>query len=355
MVDFTKHYGEQEYKFVGSGPHVFEITVAVPDLPKAMETVEKQYGWVPYSTMPPVEDYETTRSYPLPHHVFKGKEVKGTNALAYYKAGPIRFEFTEGTDGESIYGEFAKRHNAMRIQHVGCRVSNLEAELAALKERGINVQATLCGHEYPFSIAYLDTEELFGFHFELVEANGPMPGTTPNDPVPETSRDYQFVNSGPHVFEITVAVPDIIKAMETVDKVFGWKPYMTLPPAEDYSTTRDYPLPYHYIRGRQVDGTQALAYYKAGPIRFEFMEPTKGESVYGEFVKKRNVMRIQHIGCRVANVDAELTRLKARGNNLEASIAGFEYPFGIAYLDSEELFGYHWELVETDGKKLPGE
>ena len=63
-------------------------------------------------------------SQPLPDHYFRGKKIESTQALLYYKGGPIRFEFMEGTRGESVYADFLKRHKAMRLQHIGCHVSD---------------------------------------------------------------------------------------------------------------------------------------------------------------------------------------------------------------------------------------
>ena len=155
---------EQEFKFVGDGPHVFEITVVVDDLDKSMEQFRSLFGLIPYKKM----------KGPILNCYLHGKKVEGAAMkLAYYRAGLIRFELLQPI-GDSIYAEFLRKKGT-GVQHIGCRVSDLDGELAELAKRGMGTVAGLEVPEANLKIAYLDSEDIVGFHVELVESVG-LPG-----------------------------------------------------------------------------------------------------------------------------------------------------------------------------------
>jgi methylmalonyl-CoA/ethylmalonyl-CoA epimerase len=155
---------EQEFKFVGDGPHVFEISVVVEDIEKSIEQVQSLFGLTPYKKM----------ESPIPNCYLRGKKVKGAAMkLAYYRAGPIRFEILQPM-GDSIYTEFLRKKGTA-VQHVGCRVSDLDSELAELEKRGIGAIAGMEAPQADLKIAYLDSEDIVGFHIELVQSPG-LPG-----------------------------------------------------------------------------------------------------------------------------------------------------------------------------------
>ena len=128
----------------------------------SLELFQSLFGMTPYKKM----------ESPIPNCYLRGKKVKGAAMkLAYYRAGPIRFELYE-TTGDSFFTEFLRKKGT-GVQHVGCRVSDLDSELAELEKRGIGVVAMLEGPNY--KIAYIDSEDILGFHIELVQSVG-LPG-----------------------------------------------------------------------------------------------------------------------------------------------------------------------------------
>jgi len=153
---------DQEFKFLGHGPHVFEISIVVEDLERSVEQLRSVFGLIPYQK----------GKGPIPNFYSHGQKVEGASIkIAYYRAGPIRFELYE-TTGDSFFTEFLRKKGT-GVQHVGCRVSDLDSELAELEKRGIGVVARLEGPNY--KIAYIDSEDILGFHIELVQSVG-LPG-----------------------------------------------------------------------------------------------------------------------------------------------------------------------------------
>lgn len=151
----------QELRFVDGEPQIFEISIVVRDLEKSMEQFRTLFGMTPY----------VIREDQSPAFYLHGKKVP-TSRMKYacFHAGPIRIEVIEAVEGDSVYAEFlAKR--GIGVQHVGVKVSDLDRELAELQKRGIGVLQSM---EIPqvIKVAYLDTEEVAGVSFELVECEG---------------------------------------------------------------------------------------------------------------------------------------------------------------------------------------
>lgn len=158
----------------------------------------------------------------------------------------------------------------------------------------------------------------------------------------QKDQGFKFVGDGPHVFEITVVVEDLDKSIEQFSSLFGLTPYKKMKG----------PIPNCYLHGRKVEGAaMKLAYYKAGPIRLELLQPI-GDSVHSEFLRKKGT-GVEHVGCRVSDLDSEIAELEKRGIGIVGGMEAPEANLKIAYVDSEDIVGFHIELVQSIG--LPGE
>jgi len=151
---------------VDAEPQVFEVSIVVGDLEKALEQFRSFFGMTPYIRMDFVEEGEGD-------YFLRGRRVPATRVkLACFRAGPIRIELLEPVAEESIYMEFLRKKGP-GVQHIGCRVSDVDKELAELKERGMEVtqRMDVAGITY----AYLNTEDLAGVAFELMQSEGGLP------------------------------------------------------------------------------------------------------------------------------------------------------------------------------------
>ena len=150
----------RDLKFVGGEAQVFEVSIVVHNLEDGMETFRSIFGWEPYAIKEDV-----ARNFNL-----HGKNVeKASMKYALYHAGPVRIELIEVGEGDSIYAEFLQQHGP-GVQHIGVRVSDRDRELAKLEEKGIGVLQSMEIPFLDFKMAYLDTMDLIGVSFELVES-----------------------------------------------------------------------------------------------------------------------------------------------------------------------------------------
>lgn len=150
-----------EEKQEGQIMEVFEISVMVKDIEASMKQFKDQYGMVPYETY----------NVELRPGTFKGKEITGAKVkIAFYNFGPVRVELLQPAGGESIYQDHLDRRG-VGVQHLGCRVADFKKEMEFLKARGVDAAAIQQGSEFsPFKQnVYLDSEDLVGFNFEIVE------------------------------------------------------------------------------------------------------------------------------------------------------------------------------------------
>ena len=141
---------------------VFEISVSIPDLNKAVQEFRDRLG---------LEPYHMTEGK-VSGFTMHGKEIPPFKAKwAFYHAGPVRFELLEAEGGP--YAEYIRKHGS-GVNHIGCRVSDLDYEISWFKKRGMETVSIL---ESPaLKLAYLDTEPIIGFHIELAQTQLREPG-----------------------------------------------------------------------------------------------------------------------------------------------------------------------------------
>ena len=93
---------------------------------------------------------------------------KARIALSYL--GETRIELIQNIEGKTIYTDFIKKHT-YGLQHLGIYVKDIKSEILKAKKAGFNVlmEGGRFGLDGDGHFAYLDTEDLFGITYELVE------------------------------------------------------------------------------------------------------------------------------------------------------------------------------------------
>jgi len=142
---------------------VLEISVSVPDRDKAVQEFRDRLGLEPYAMM----------EAEVPGVTLHGKEIPPFKTkMAFFRAGPVRLELLEAEGG--IYAEYFRKHGP-GVNHIGCRVADVDYEVDWFKKRGVETVSTIDGG--PFGKwAYLDMESIIGFHIELIQTSLREPG-----------------------------------------------------------------------------------------------------------------------------------------------------------------------------------
>ena len=139
-------------------PPVEQIGIVVEDMDKAIEYYSSVFGWGPFE----VRDFGS-----MPY-TYRGQVSNAHLKLAFAKSGPLEIELIQVLEGETPHTEFLKRRGE-GIQHLRFHVDDLDGMLADLAKDGIR---PVWGHKVPqlgISFAYLDSDQIGGVMFELIE------------------------------------------------------------------------------------------------------------------------------------------------------------------------------------------
>lgn len=314
--------------FLGN-PDFFEVCINVPDLEKSLEQFKTLFKMTPYLV-------RETKIRNIELHGEKKPDAR--IKFAYFRAGPMRLELLQPLEGESIWAEYVQKKGT-GIQHIGCRVSDLDSELAELQKRGVRVSMFMGEPRVNMKIAYLDTDDLLGTSLELIQFSDPPEEFL----VPPKEEELKFLEE-PHFFEVCVVVSDLENSLERMKSLFDMTPYLVQPVKAKGIIT---------LHGQKVPEARfTYAYFHAGPMRLELLQPEEGESIYREFLDRKGVC-IQHIGCRTNNIDSELAHLEEVGVGATQLIEVPRANVKIVNTNTDSIAGVEFELIQSEG--IPGE
>lgn len=101
---------------------------------------------------------------------YKGKptQYKAYIALGYF--GTTRVELIQNIEGHTIYSDFIEKHG-YGVQHLGVYVQDIKHELNEAAKAGFSVvmEGGGFGLDGDGHFAYLDTEDVFGITYELIQ------------------------------------------------------------------------------------------------------------------------------------------------------------------------------------------
>ena len=149
--------------------------------------------------------------------------------------------------------------------------------------------------------------------------------------------------------QICVVVRDLRRAMEHYVSVLGigpWRVYTYGNPLIRRMT----------FRGQPADFQMHLAFCQTPSIQLELIEPTRGPSLYLEFLEKKGE-GIHHFGTFVPNLDEGIAKARAAGFAVLMSGHGTgpNGDGGFAYLGTEASLNAIFELIEAPSVRYPPE
>ena len=157
-----------------------------------------------------------------------------------------------------------------------------------------------------------------------------------------TEKEFRYVDAKPHMFEISIVVRDLEKAVEKFKTLFGWEPYVTGDFSGERATEGDF-----FLRGERVPAPEVkVACFRTETIRIELLQPIAEKTLYMEFLREKGP-GVQHVGFRVSDIEKELAEIQKRGSKVTQRMTteGISY----AYIDTEDLIGTAFEVVQSPG------
>ena len=145
------------------GGGVGQLGFVVEDLYKTMEGYYKRFGmgdWKIYTYKRPLLKFQN----------FHGKPINYSARIGLSYFGNTRIELIQNLEGETIYTDFIKRHG-YGLQHLGIYVPSMKEALENVQKAGFSVvmEGGGFGLDGDGHFAYLDTEDVTGICYELIE------------------------------------------------------------------------------------------------------------------------------------------------------------------------------------------
>ena len=152
---------KEPFKLLDNG--IAQIALVVKDLDQTVAHYWNSFGIGPWH-------FYTYKRPLLSMSRYHGKDVDNALRIALSYFGPNRIELIEVKEGPSLQGDFIEDHG-YGVQHLGILVDNMEIALKEARWRGFDViqEGSGFGLDGDGHYAYLDTQELFGITYEIIE------------------------------------------------------------------------------------------------------------------------------------------------------------------------------------------
>ena len=143
--------------------NISQICILVPDLDKAIRNFYHRFGIGPWT----IYTYDDKF---VPKQTRHGKPTRYSSRIGLANVGSMRIELIQPLEGETVYTEFIKKHG-YGVQHLGVLTENMGESLQQAENAGLamTMDGSGFGLDGDGHYAYLDTEDLVGITFELIE------------------------------------------------------------------------------------------------------------------------------------------------------------------------------------------
>ena len=143
--------------------NIAQICILVPDLDKAIRNFQHRFGIGPWTLY-------TYDKKMVPHQTRHGEPTTYSSRIGLANVGPMRIELIQPLEGDTVYTDHIRKHG-YGVQHLGVLTNDMQASLREAHEAGLEM--TMDGSGFGLDgdghYAYLDTEDLVGVTFELIQ------------------------------------------------------------------------------------------------------------------------------------------------------------------------------------------
>lgn len=167
--------------------------------------------------------------------------------------------------------------------------------------------------------------------------------------MPDAPEEKGKVFPVTNIVQICILVPDLDQAMRNFHERFGIGPWSV------YTYEKPF-VPNMTRHGKPTDYSSRIGLANVGNMRIELIQPTSGDTVYSEHIKKHGY-GVQHLGILTENMAESLKEAERCGlaMTMDGSGFGLDGDGHYAYLDTEDLIGVTLELIERPKRRQPPE
>lgn len=156
-----------------------------------------------------------------------------------------------------------------------------------------------------------------------------------------------FLDSG--IAQIAFVVEDLDEVVKNYHHRFGIGPWHFYTYGKPLVRNMSY-------RGAPADYEMRVVLSYFGPMRVELIQPTRGPSIYQEFIETHGY-GVQHFGVLVEDMAAALDQARQAGYQMIMDGSGFgrDGDGHYAYIDTEGDLGVVYELIQRPAGRVPPE
>lgn len=143
--------------------NIAQVCILVPDLDAAVRAFHHRFGIGPWT----IYTYDDKF---VPRQTRHGRPASYSSRIGLANVGPMRIELIQPLEGDTVYSDHIKKHG-YGVQHLGVLTENMAESLRLAADAGLAVTMDGAGFgpDGDGHYAYLDTEDLVGVTFEMIE------------------------------------------------------------------------------------------------------------------------------------------------------------------------------------------
>jgi hypothetical protein len=136
-----------------------------------------------------------------------------------------------------------------------------------------------------------------------------------------------------HISQVALVVRNIEETLKHLNSLWHIGPVQL----------REMDVPDAVVHGKRTRVKAKLAFFQAGPIEVELIEPGEGENIFREFLNRKGE-GLHHVAIRVPDIKSEVARLE--GGGIHVLQSGETPRVSFAYMDAEGV-GAIVELLQA--------
>ena len=303
-----------------------QVCIIVKDIERIAANYEKIMGFdVP-------DELQITLLNDHTQATYYGKPCDARSKIYGYNIGKIQFELLEPIEDNSTWKDFLDQYGD-GVHHVAYFVPKTNVAAASFVEHGYTItqQGLFTGRTGMYT--YLDTERDLKMVIELLEHFGGSPVLN----APPFAEDKGIGTD--IVCQVGLIVADIEKTAQQYVDILGL-------PVPRIFRTAGYDITETTYNGEPSEATARLAFFDAGQMQIELIEPDEKPSVWREFLEAKGE-GIQHIAFRVNDTKKATDHFAQSGIEISQQGLYSDRSGMYTYMRSEDDLGVVIELLEN--------
>ena len=315
------------------GKEIVQLCVVVEDVERTASLYREILGFdIP-------SEYQTLEPYAHTLSTYHGKPADFKAKFVAYSMGNVSFELLQPLSEGSVWMDYLKSHGP-GIQHMTFNVPRSAAAWAAMNDHGypMTQQGLFTGRRGMYS--YVETEKDLGVTIEFLEYYDGEPQPQPTPPFPANTGIGTNL-----ICQIGFVVNDRDCAVELYRSVLEL-------PEPSLQQTPGYHITEMTFMGQPSEATAKLAFFPAGQVQLELIEPDETPSVWRNYLNDKGVSA-HHIAFQVRDSQKAIDHFAKFGIGVAQQGLYSDRSGVYTYMNTEPQLGIIIELLESFGAPRP--